>query len=135
MDLEKIGFGVIGIGSALIGGWHMTIQILLILMCVDVCTGILKGIYSCNFSSKQFRQGLVTKAGFMGVLIVCYQLDLLMGNAEPVIRTVCATFYIAVEGTSIIENLGAMGVPVPKFIAERLAKLKDSTNETDSKIE
>lgn len=140
MNFDKLGLGIVGIGSALMGGWHLTLQILLILMFVDIITGVLKGWYSCNFTSKQFRQGLVSKAGFIGVLILCYQMDLLMGNAEPVIRTVCATFYIAIEGTSIIENLGAIGVPIPKFIAERLAKLKNSTDgkeipEEETKIE
>ena len=53
-----------------------------------------------------------------------------MGNTDPVIRTVVTIVYISIEGSSIIENLGAVGVPIPEVIRERLAKLHDIADET-----
>ena len=131
MDYEKLLLGGVGILTTLIGGWDMTLQVLLILMAVDILTGVVKGLYHGEFTSKQFRQGLISKAGFLLVLILCYQVDTLMGNAEPVIRTTCAIFYITIEGSSIIENLGEMGVPIPKALTKRLAKLKDLAEADD----
>lgn len=129
MDYDKLLLGGIGILTTLIGGWDLTLQVLLILMATDVVTGVIKGLYKWDFTSRAFRQGLMSKAGFLIVIILCYQVDTLLGNAEPIIRTTCAIFYITIEGSSIIENLGEMGVPIPKALTKRLAKLKDMSDE------
>lgn len=131
MNYDKILMGGIGILTTLIGGWDLTLQVLLILMGVDVISGVIKGLSKGEFTSKNFRQGLVSKAGFLIVIILCYQIDTLLGNVEPVIRTTCAIFYITIEGSSIIENLGELGVPIPKALTKRLAKLRDMS-EVDS---
>lgn len=135
MDYEKMWLGGAGVVTALIGGWDMTLQVLLILMMADILTGVIKSLYHCKFTSKEFRQGLVSKAGFLIILILCFQLDTLMGNSQPVIRTACAIFYITIEGSSILENLGAMGVPIPSWISKRLASLKGiaDSKEAESK--
>ena len=135
MDYEKILLAGVGVVTTLIGGWDMTLQVLLILMAVDILTGVIKGLYHGEFTSKQFRQGLISKAGFLLVLILCFQVDTLMGNSDPVIRTTCAIFYITIEGSSIIENLGEMGVPIPKALTKRLAKLKDLADSEEEKTE
>jgi toxin secretion/phage lysis holin len=129
-SFENITGIIIGVVSALIGGWDFTLQVLLILIAIDILTGVFKGLHGFAFTSKQFREGLVTKAGYILILILCFQLDTLMGNTDPVIRTVVTIFYISVEGSSIIENLGAVGVPIPEVIRERLAKLHDVADET-----
>lgn len=126
MNKEYLLTGGVGIITTVIGGWHLTLQVLIILMAVDIMTGCLKGWKQSNFSSRAFRDGLVGKAGFFLVIILAFQLDVLMGNVEPVIRICTTTIYIAIEGISILENLGEMGVYVPNFIKQRLAKLKDS---------
>lgn len=135
MTYDKIVLAGAGILTTLIGGWDMTLQVLLILMAVDIVVGVFKALYKGKFTSKEFRQGLISKAGFILVLILCFQLDTLMGNAQPVIRTTCAIFYITIEGSSIIENLGEIGVPIPKSVSKRLAKLKDIAESEDSTIE
>lgn len=132
---EKIGAGIIGLLTALIGGWDLTLQVMLVLICADILTGVVKSLYLGTYTSRQFREGLLPKAGFLMVLIICNQLDILMGNSEPVIRTVCAVYYIAIEGSSIVENLGQMGVPVPTFIKNRLARLKETAESNGEEIE
>lgn len=131
---DKIFLGGVGVLTALLGGWHLTIQILLILMGIDILTGLFKGLYHCTYTSRQFREGIVHKGGYILILILSFQIDLLMGNSEPVVRTIVATFYIAIEGTSILENLGEVGVPVPKFIKDRLSKLKEA-GDSGSEVE
>ena len=128
-SIENVTGFIVGVVSALIGGWDFTLQVLLILIAIDILTGVFKGLYGCAFTSKQFRQGLVTKAGYIIIIMLCFQLDTLMGNTDPVIRTVVTIFYISIEGSSIIENLGAVGVPIPEVIRERLAKLHDIADE------
>ena len=122
--VDKIVIGGAGLVATILGGWDIALQVMVILMGFDVLAGVAKAFINHDFASKNFRQGLVSKAGYIIVVILAFQLDKLMGNAQPVIRTATAIFYIAVEGSSILENLGAMGVPVPKFIADRLVQLK-----------
>ena len=48
------------------------------------------------------------------------------------LRTVAVSYYIANEGFSILENWGAMGLPLPTALKSALAKLrKDDENGTD----
>lgn len=117
--------------TAVFGGWHITIQILLILMLSDIVSGVIKGMLTSGVTSKELRQGLVTKASFFLVLVLAYQIDLLLGNSTPIVRTAVASFYIVVEAVSIVENLGKIGVPIPKVISNKLTQLKDSMDVED----
>lgn len=129
--LDKILIGGAGVVATIIGGWDMALQVMMILVGIDILTGVCKAFLNHDFASKSFRQGIVSKAGYVVIVILAFQLDKLVGNAQPLFRTATAIFYIAVEGSSIIENLGVMGVPVPKFIAERLVQLKGSVDKAD----
>lgn len=121
--------GALGLLSILVGGWSLGMRILLILVGVDVLTGILKSWQSGSFTSREFRQGMISKLGYVALIIVAYQLDLILRNDIPVVRDVVVIFYIAVEGSSIIENLGMMGIPIPEIISDKL-KVLNETNET-----
>ena len=68
------------------------------------------------------------KAGFFLVIILAFQLDVLLENREPFIRNIAVMFYIGVEGTSLLENLSAVGVPIPNFIKKRLSALQEATD-------
>lgn len=111
--------------TAIIGGWHITLQVLLVLMGVDVVSGMMKGWSKGDFASKAMREGLKHKAGFFLVLILANQVDIIAGGGYNTIRNIVASFYIGVEGISIIENLGLLGVPVPKFLVARMKAFKD----------
>ena len=116
----------------LFGGMDKALSILLILMVVDIASGLLKAIKNADFTSKAFRTGLMQKAGFFLVIILAYQIDVMLGQTGLPVRTATALFYIGVEGTSIIENLGALGVHIPKVISSKLGNLAESVNNTDT---
>ena len=52
--------------------------------------------------------------------------SLLGGTGEP-LRSAMIFFYLSNEGLSIIENMGALGVPIPK----RLRKLVEELGEEE----
>lgn len=131
MKIEHIISTVFGFVTVLIGGWDMALQVLTILMCLDIISGLGKAWVGELFESKKFREGLMSKAGFFVVLILAFQIDVMMGNQEPIVRTVTALYYIGVEGTSLIENLGAIGVPIPTFIKNKLKAFKDEAEKTE----
>lgn len=96
---------------------------------MDILTGILKGWYFRDWRSKRLREGLITKVGYLVIVAVVTQLDILL--EEPVLRTMVIWFYIGVEGLSIVENMAEMGIPVPKSIVDRLAVMKNGIERED----
>ena len=65
-------------------------------------------------------------------MAVAAQLDLLISIDSMALRTVAVSYYIANEGFSILENWGAMGLPLPDALKSALAKLrKDDENDSD----
>lgn len=131
MKMEHIISVVFGFVTVLIGGWDMALQVLTILMCLDVMSGLAKAWITGVFESRKFREGLMSKAGFFVVLILAFQIDVMMGNPEPIVRTVTSLYYIGVEGTSLIENLGAIGVPIPATIKNKLNAFRDEVENKD----
>ena len=133
------------IGSAiayLLGGWETAIQTLVVFMAIDYVTGIMLAILnkstkttSGGLSSKAGLAGIFKKAGMLLVVILANRLDVLAGT--DIIRNGCIIVLIANEGLSIIENLGTMGVPVPKILINFIEALKNkddqhNTEEPDS---
>lgn len=125
MDALPIIFtaGATGV-TAIFGGWDTVFQVFIILMILDMITGVFKGFKEKNFSSKRMREGFVTKFGYIIVIVIATQFDRLMPANAPLLRTLALWFYIFVEGLSIIENLAHMGVPIPQGIVDRLSSLQ-----------
>lgn len=107
--------------TALFGGWDTAFQVFITCVVLDMLTGIIKGIYTKEFSSKRMRQGFATKFGYFIVIVLATQFDKLMPEDAPILRTIAVWFYIFVEGSSVLENLAQMGVPIPQAIIDRLA--------------
>lgn len=122
--------------AALFGGWNTGVQVLLILMLVDMITGIISAIMNKSdktstgaLNSYVTWKGLVKKV--VTILIVClaYQLDLALNTS--VIRDAAVIFFIFNEGTSILENAGHIGVPLPAIIQKALDVLKEKSDHSE----
>lgn len=111
--------------TSIIGGWDLSMQVLLIAVVIDVVSGIYKGAKKGELSSKRIREGLLTKSAYLLVLVLVYQFDLLVGNSEPVFRTVATWLYIFTETVSVFENLHEVGVPIPRKLYDVLMAVKD----------
>lgn len=111
------------------GGWDTAFTTFCICLVLDLFTGVTKGIKSGTFSSRRMREGFATKAGYLIVIILATTLDRLMPDGLPLLRTISLWFYIWVEGSSVIENLAQMGVPIPKVVVDRLAVIKGKSSE------
>ena len=107
------------------------LNILLIFMVIDFISGFVKAWALKEFDSSKFYVGGVKKIGILLIVAVAAQLDRLIHIDSMALRTVTVSYYIANEGFSILENWGAMGLPLPEPIRNALAKLKkeDSTDE------
>lgn len=113
------------------GGMDKMLAILIIFMFLDFISGFSKAWVLKEFDSSKFYIGGAKKLGILLIVAVAAQLDTLIHVESMALRTVAISYYIANEGFSILENWGALGLPLPKVIKEALAKLrKDDENES-----
>lgn len=106
----------------LIGGWHVSLTVLVAFMVIDIVTGLIVSLVEKRLSSKVAFVGFLKKATIMLVIIIANLLDVLVGGVL-VFRTLAIYFYIGMEGLSITENLARIGVPLPKGVKEKLLQL------------
>lgn len=131
------------VGSAiayLLGGWETAIQTLVVFMLIDYITGIMLALLNKSkktegggLSSEVGLKGIFKKFGMLIVVIIANRLDVLAGT--DIIRNGCIVILVANEGLSIIENLGTMGVPVPKILIRFIEALKQRDDEPDNEAQ
>lgn len=113
----------------LLGGLDNLVAAFAIFMACDYITGLMAGAKDKKVSSKRALKGLGKKGAMLSLVIISNQLDIITGNGSHFMRNSMIFFLIATEGISIIENLGKLGVSVPKFLSDRFEQMK---NENDS---
>ncbi|EGQ4421679.1 phage holin family protein [Staphylococcus pseudintermedius] len=93
---------------------------LMILMLLDVLTGLAKAIKNKTLWSRKSMFGYARKMLVFIIIILSNVIDQIL-NANGGVLMVTLFFYITNEGLSIIENCAEMGVLIPKQVAEKLA--------------
>lgn len=111
--------------TTLFGMWDTPIGILVLFIVLDYFTGVIRGYVNKELSSDVGLKGIARKAVIFIVLIIAVALDRLLNTGSWVFRTLVCYFYIANEGLSLIENCGALGLPIPDKLKDALAQLKD----------
>lgn len=115
----------------LLGGWDTGIQSLLFFMAIDYLTGlIVAGIFKNSLKTKKGAlescvawKGLLRKAAAIIIVMIAFRLDLILSTS--IIRNGTIIAYSANELLSITENIGLMGVPLPKPIMDAIEILKE----------
>lgn len=132
MEKIKIIFTAISTFIAYIfGGMDTMLSILIVFMAIDFISGFTKAWALKEFDSSKFYVGGVKKIGILLIVAVAAQLDTIISIDSVALRTVAISYYIANEGFSILENWGALGLPLPKALKNALAKLRKD-DEDDS---
>ena len=110
-----------------LGGWDIALQLLLFIVVLDYVTGVCKAIYNKNLNSEVGLKGIIKKLGYFIVVAIAVILDRVTGGTGA-IRTLTIYFFVANEGISILENWGAMGLPLPNQLTELLQQIKNDNN-------
>lgn len=124
-----IAGGLGSIVSFVTGHTDQAVNMLLVLMAIDVASGLLKGIKEKRLKSAIMHMGILKKAGIVLGIIFATVLDILLNEGMPVFRTLFVWLAIANEGLSIIENLTAVGVRIPNIFKERLAQVAEQSEQ------
>lgn len=118
--------------------------ILVLLMIFDYVTGVMAAFVRKDLASWKGVVGILKKVSFMLLVTLGFLLDfvisyLMQEKAGTAFSTggmfgIATTLWlIGTEGMSIIENLGVIGVPIPKFLKPAFSKLKNQAEKVGGK--
>ena len=145
LEIKAFFTAAIAFGTALFGWVGWIIVVWLCALVLDYITGSAAAAKDGEWSSKIAREGLWHKAGSIAAVLVAAMCDIALGvvingiGAQAVTDwiggsmtfitpTVCI-WYIITEAGSILENADKLGAKIPKFLRNRLDKLKDTVEE------
>lgn len=121
-----------GIGAwiaQIYGGWNQAMTALVVFIIADVATGLLCGLAKKSpntegggLSSKVMREGAAKKVEIFFILLMAAWLDIAMH--VTIWKDAACIYYIAEEGLSILENAGALGLPIPDKLKNAIEALK-----------
>lgn len=104
------------------------LHLLLLLMGLDILTGIFKAIKNGNLWSRKSLFGYARKLLILIVIVTANIIDQVLSlNGTLTFATVL--FYIANEALSITENMAQLEVLIPKQLAEKLKVIESQSEE------
>lgn len=121
----SLAFALIGgVVGQMLGGFDGFLQCLIAFVVMDYFTGVLCALQNKKLSSARGFRGILKKILIFMVVGIGHLLDLtLLGGAGTPLRVAMIGFYLSNEGLSILENIGQLGVPLPKRLAAVIRKL------------
>ena len=106
---------------------------LLAFIVFDIISGTLKAFSTNTVYSKINKKGITNH---ITIFLFCIFFSWVFCFFEVnEYSKILITFYIVSYGLSIIENLGLMGLPLPKWLIERFKVLQDEMNTGDENNE
>lgn len=118
--------------AGIFGEWSMLLTVLVIVMSLDYISGII--VAAAGRSPKTDGGGLDSKAGFVGlakkaviviVVLLATMLDRAISGDAMVFQTATASYYLANEALSVLENAALMGLPIPSVLKKSLEQMRD----------
>lgn len=97
-----------------------TVMLPVILMAIDIITGITNAWIKNELNSSVLRKGLGKKLGEITAILIG-EIFVMGFGLTPLVADGISLYVIIMELISICENLEKLGVPIPKFIKNALA--------------
>ena len=105
-----------------LGGFDLSVRVLVFLMLVDYVTGIWAGYITKTVNSTRAYKG-ISKKVFILIIVSCSTvIEQLVPNVG--IRNLVIVFYVATEFLSVIENASKLGLPIPEKLKIALEQCK-----------
>ena len=138
---------VVGCLTALWGWFGWLVVAWVVCMLLDYGTGTAAALRAGEWSSKVARDGLWHKLGAVVAVLVAAILDgvigLILANIpalelpfryEVFASVLVLVWYIMTELGSIVENVGALGAPVPAWLRKAIAALESTVDGAGDKL-
>ena len=127
--------GVLGALAAYFNMLLVPLAVLAAVMLMDYVTGMLRAGRTGRLSSRTGVAGILKKAGYLVLVAVGMTVDYLLSHALTSVGIhltvnycfgIMLTVWLIInELISIIENLGALHIPLPQFLTQTIQALKD----------
>ena len=124
--IRGVGAMLAGVLSYLYGSWDGLLIAIIVAVCLDYVTGIVKAYVTKTLSSDVGFKGILKKFLILFVVALAHVIDKCVGSGETW-RNIAIVFYVCNEGLSILENCVACGLPVPAKMKDALLSLEDNT--------
>lgn len=124
-----------GLAAYLWGAWDAMIQVLVAAVAIDYVTGVVNAALKGELSSAVGFKGLMKKVAIFLLVALGALVDKAAPAANGAVRAAVIVFYVANEGLSILENIGALGVPLPRVLKGWLEKLKEGAEQEGADAE
>jgi len=105
------------------------LDLLLIVMAIDIVTGVFKAIKKGNLWSRKSLFGYARKLLVFAVIILANVMDQILGLGGALTYST-VLFYIASEILSVTENMSELGVLIPPAISDKL-QVMNNEQQTD----
>ena len=114
---------IVAIGLALWVGLEPLFQLLLMLMALDILSGVTAAIVTKTVCSDVSFRGIGKKVMVLLLVAMASILSPLVADGAIPLGQGVALFYCINEAISVTENAGKAGVPLPSFLKDALKKL------------
>ena len=125
--------GIVGISIGLMGGYDPLLRGLLLFICLDYITGVIKAALAKKLTSQIGFKGIAKKVLILVLVMLAVGLQSSIGIDVP-IREIVITFFLSNEALSIIENAAAIGLPMPKKLIDILLQLRGEENADNKEV-
>lgn len=118
--------GGITLALGLLGGWDEMLKLVLIAMVLDWITGLIKSIKQKTLSSRTGFNGIIRKSVMLMVVAFAVGLDEVLSIQGDTVnaRFIVLMFYMGNESLSMLENIEAIGVPIPTKLRDILVQCR-----------
>ena len=131
-ELLKVAIGgVITALSGFICGIDGVMYALIAFISLDYITGVAVAVKHKRLSSEIGFWGLVRKVCVVALVGVGHFVDVYVMHTGDIFRTAVALYYIGNEGVSLLENIGMLGVVLPKKLFDVLEQIRNDNSGGD----
>ena len=132
--MKLIFGGIVTAVSGFLGGMDGIMYALIIFISIDYITGVAAAAKQKKLSSEIGFWGLVRKVCIIALVGIAHFVDVYVMHTGDIFRTAIAMYYIGNEGISLLENIGSLGVKLPKKLIDVLEQIRnDNSGEDDEK--
>jgi toxin secretion/phage lysis holin len=129
-----IQLSIAAVGGAIsyfLGGFDGIMYALLVFVVIDYITGVMGAIVDHKLSSEIGFRGICRKVLIFALVGVANVLDIVVIGNGTLLRGIVASFYLANEGISLLENSAHLGLPIPEKLKVVLEQLHDRAEKGD----
>ena len=113
--------------DSLIGPSNQLLYALIFVIIIDYITGVCVAIHNKKLSSKIGAKGIARKISIFALIALSHILDFYILESADALKTLTIIFYLSNECMSVLENVGTLGLPLPKKLKDILAHFDQYT--------